>query len=261
MSRSFGNPRIDLDVVTSTNDVARAAVREGVAHGALFTARHQTRGRGRRAATWIDQPGESALMSFVVYPDFPIADAWVLSFAAALAASEALVGLGARAAIKWPNDILVLGGKAGGVLVEAVPAIAGRWAAIIGIGINVGQRSFVQAEAYPIPPTSLRIALGERAPDTEQLIRIVAECLARRLAECDRPDRREKLLASWRAMLQTGAMQAGICAATGRRVVGILRDVRLSDGFAMLEEENGTFTIARPVETYSAPVGAEANQV
>src|SRR5579863_941638 len=114
----LGNPRFEIDTVTSTNDFAKEGIAKGVREGALYSAKHQTKGRGRRGASWSDAPGESALMSFVLYPSFPLEEAWALSFAAALAASEAIRSFGVKASIKWPNDIVLDSRKLAGVLVE-----------------------------------------------------------------------------------------------------------------------------------------------
>jgi BirA family biotin operon repressor/biotin-[acetyl-CoA-carboxylase] ligase len=104
--------------VTSTQDVARA-----LAIGSMVVADHQTAGRGRLDRRWESPPGTALLVSFVLAPN-PL-----LSLAAGVAAAEACGG-GVR--LKWPNDLLLGGGKVGGVLVEATPAKA-----ICGIGINL----------------------------------------------------------------------------------------------------------------------------
>jgi BirA family transcriptional regulator, biotin operon repressor / biotin---[acetyl-CoA-carboxylase] ligase len=104
--------------VTSTQDIAR-----DLAIGSIVVADHQTAGRGRLDHRWEAPPGTALLVSFVLQPN-PL-----LSLAAGVAAAEAC-SHGVR--LKWPNDLLLNGGKVGGVLVEATPAKA-----ICGIGINL----------------------------------------------------------------------------------------------------------------------------
>ena len=121
----FGQPRRHVAECDSTNDLARAWATDAAdpaPHGALVTADFQTRGRGRRGRQWDAAPGESALMSFVLRPHIPLADAWHLGFLAALATSDALRAMGLHAQIKWPNDVLLQGAKVAGVLVETVLA-------------------------------------------------------------------------------------------------------------------------------------------
>ena len=104
--------------VTSTQDVARA-----LPIGSIVVADHQTAGRGRLDRRWESPAGSALLVSFVLSPN-PI-----LSLAAGVAAAEACGG-GVR--LKWPNDLLLGGGKVGGVLVEATATRA-----VCGIGINL----------------------------------------------------------------------------------------------------------------------------
>jgi BirA family transcriptional regulator, biotin operon repressor / biotin---[acetyl-CoA-carboxylase] ligase len=104
--------------VTSTQDIAR-----DLDIGSIVVADHQTAGRGRLDHLWEAPPGTALLVSFVLQPN-PL-----LSLAAGVAAAEAC-GQGVR--LKWPNDLLLKGGKVGGVLVEATPTKA-----ICGIGINL----------------------------------------------------------------------------------------------------------------------------
>ena len=96
------------------------------AHGALALAEHQTEGRGRLGRVWTD----SALMfSVALYPPQPVARWPELTLVAAHAVADAI---GERATIKHPNDVLVDGRKAAGILAEAGERV------VLGIGINVG---------------------------------------------------------------------------------------------------------------------------
>ncbi|HEX9475119.1 MAG TPA: biotin--[acetyl-CoA-carboxylase] ligase [Candidatus Dormibacteraeota bacterium] len=115
----MSEPRmLRLESVTSTQDVAR-----DLPIGSVVVTDHQTAGRGRLSHRWEAPPGTALLVSFVLPPN-PL-----LSLAAGVAAAEAC---GERVRLKWPNDLLLGGGKVGGILVEASPAKA-----ICGIGINL----------------------------------------------------------------------------------------------------------------------------
>ena len=107
-----------FESVTSTQDVARE-----LPIGSVVVADHQTAGRGRFDRRWDAPPGTALLVSFVLKPN-P-----VLSLAAGVAAAEAS---GVEVRLKWPNDLLLDGGKLGGILVEARADKA-----ICGIGINL----------------------------------------------------------------------------------------------------------------------------
>ena len=98
----------------------------GAGHGAVALAEHQTEGRGRLGRAWSD----SALMfSVALYPPHPVALWPELTLVAARSVADAI---GAGATIKHPNDVLVGGRKAAGILAEAGERV------VIGIGINVG---------------------------------------------------------------------------------------------------------------------------
>ena len=109
------------------------------AHGAVAVAERQTEGRGRLGRTWTD----SALMfSIALYPPLPVARWPELTLVAARAVTDAI---GPRATIKDPNDVLVDGRKAAGILAEASDRV------VLGIGINVGSTAwpgagFVEAD-------------------------------------------------------------------------------------------------------------------
>ncbi len=95
------------------------------AHGAVALAERQTEGRGRLGRTWTD----SALMfSVALYPPGLVARWPELTLVAARAVAEAI---GNGATIKHPNDVLVNGRKAAGILAEASERV------VLGIGINV----------------------------------------------------------------------------------------------------------------------------
>jgi len=138
----FGYPNRWLAETASTNDVARAWALSGAPDGAVVTARHQTRGRGRRERTWDSPAGTGLYLSVILRPDWPAVEAPKLAILAGMAAFTALQRSGIpNLKVKWPNDILASGRKICGVLVE--PRIgAGRIEfAVLGMGINVMQQS------------------------------------------------------------------------------------------------------------------------
>jgi BirA family biotin operon repressor/biotin-[acetyl-CoA-carboxylase] ligase len=99
-------------------------------HGAVALAERQTEGRGRLGRSWAD----SALMlSVALYPPQPVARWPELTLVAANAVAGAI---GDGASIKHPNDVLVGGRKAAGILAEASTRV------VLGIGVNVGGTSW-----------------------------------------------------------------------------------------------------------------------
>jgi BirA family biotin operon repressor/biotin-[acetyl-CoA-carboxylase] ligase len=104
----------------------------------IAVTNNQTAGRGRHGKTWQSPAGSglclSAAYTFTDRPD----DLSALTLALGLGAIDALEELGARdVKLKWPNDLVALDGKLGGILTEVQPKSPGAVSVVAGIGINV----------------------------------------------------------------------------------------------------------------------------
>ncbi|MEO8925271.1 MAG: biotin--[acetyl-CoA-carboxylase] ligase [Caldimonas sp.] len=118
----------------------------------LLVAERQTAGRGRRGRNWQATPGASLTFS-LAWP-LRAADLSGLSLAIGCAIAEALDPAQAthrRVAIKWPNDLWLVGSsgegsKLGGILIETAPIDGGRLA-VIGVGINVLEQRVAEASS------------------------------------------------------------------------------------------------------------------
>ena len=134
--RAIALPGVEVRVVercSSTNDVLLA---EAPAQRVLLATEEQSAGRGRRGRRWHSAPGAGATFSFATMVAKPLRELPGLALVAGVAAVRALRALGVpRAALKWPNDLVVEDAKLGGILVETRAARAGSLA-VIGIGIN-----------------------------------------------------------------------------------------------------------------------------
>ena len=167
MSR-LGRPRLHLRSVGSTNARARELAQAGAPHGTAVTADEQTAGRGRQGRGWATPPGSALAVSLVIRDPDPL-----LSLRAGLAVADLA---GARALVKWPNDVLVDGRKVAGVLVEG--HLQEGWA-VLGIGVNA-------ALDPAVLPDEVRERAGTLGLDPSQLPRALGDLLAaleRRLAE------------------------------------------------------------------------------
>lgn len=148
---------------------------------AWIMARAQTAGRGRRGRAWQMPPGNFAATLLMRPPGDP-ARAALLSFVAALALFDALTlvcGPAARLAIKWPNDVLLNGGKVAGILLESTGSAGGIEALAVGIGVNLAaapDAALLEPEA--VPPVSV---LGEtgHAVSPDEFLDLLAPSFAR----------------------------------------------------------------------------------
>lgn len=125
-------------------------------------AREQTAARGRRGRPWAMPPGNFA-GTLVMKPQEPPAVLALRSFVAALALYDALGEAGGwqGLALKWPNDVLLHGGKVAGILLEGAGQ-GGRTAYLaIGIGVNlVAAPAPAEVEPRAVPPVSLKGETG-----------------------------------------------------------------------------------------------------
>lgn len=157
-----GVARHVLDRVDSTNAEAfRLASR--IAGPAWIMARVQEAGRGRRGRAWTDPPGNFAA-TLLIRPEGSAADVARLSFVAALAVHDALrhlCGPQLNVALKWPNDVLLNGGKLSGILLESLGTGQGVQALAIGIGVNlIAAPDLADLEGRAIRPVSLKGETG-----------------------------------------------------------------------------------------------------
>jgi BirA family biotin operon repressor/biotin-[acetyl-CoA-carboxylase] ligase len=122
----------------STNADLAAALRsrDGWAEGQWLVARRQTAGRGRQGREWFDGAGNfmgSTVVALGEHGPPPASLSFVAALAVRDAAGAALGDTGALG-LKWPNDVLVDGGKLSGILLEMVGGHI-----VAGIGVNIAR--------------------------------------------------------------------------------------------------------------------------
>lgn len=166
-----GYDRIILDTVDSTN--AEAARRAPyLDRPTWIMARRQTKGHGRRGAPW-EMPEGNFAATLVMRPGGPPAWAALRSFLAAnaLYATLDMYAETAQIALKWPNDVLLNGGKVAGILLESTGS--GKtvdWLAI-GIGVNLFARP--KSDVSPTFPPIALADVGETV-DPETFLTVLA---------------------------------------------------------------------------------------
>lgn len=135
-------------------------------------ADYQTAGRGCGTNTWESERGKNLLFSMLIRPeDIPVGRQFHISMAVSLAVCEALGRHIGDLSIKWPNDIYWRNGKIGGILIEHTLLGQRIRESIIGIGLNVNQRTF-HSDA-PNPVSMWQIC--EHETDREQLLRDILQ--------------------------------------------------------------------------------------
>jgi BirA family biotin operon repressor/biotin-[acetyl-CoA-carboxylase] ligase len=146
------------DEVSSTQDLARARLDS---LPVVVTARRQSEGRGRIGAVWETAPRALAVSVAFRIPDD---DQRPFSSMAGVAAARAIAGL----TLKWPNDLIMGGGKAGGILVERASGVV-----MAGMGVNLW---------WPDPPDGVS-ALRDSDPGEDAHSQIAGIWAAELLAQ------------------------------------------------------------------------------
>jgi len=174
-SRS-GPPVVIFDEIDSTNAEARRRAEAGEEGPVWFVGLRQTAGRGRRGRAW--ETGQGNLAATLLFrTDKAPAEAAQISFVAALAVADLLdlYVSETKVALKWPNDPLIGGLKASGILVESGSSpLGGLWIAV-GIGVNL-VRGPVESER---PATSVAAHSAGPAPTPHLALDALAEAFAR----------------------------------------------------------------------------------
>jgi BirA family transcriptional regulator, biotin operon repressor / biotin---[acetyl-CoA-carboxylase] ligase len=142
---------------------------------AVLTAEHQTAARGRLDRAWEAPARSSVLVSLVLRPvnadgrPLPTQTYSWLSLLAAVALRDALdETAGIPAELKWPNDVLVRGGKIAGILAQLGPLGDGSVPPVIlGTGLNVT----LTEDELPVPTATSVQLQGAGTVDRTALLK------------------------------------------------------------------------------------------
>jgi len=183
--------------IGSTNDRAAELAAQGAPQGTLVVADEQTAGRGRAGRRWITPPGSALAFSLVLRPQASGPSAiGPLNALGALAVVDALAEVGVSAQVKWPNDVVLGGRKACGVLVEASWLDGSLQAVVLGIGLNVATASVPPLPALDYPATCVQAALKANVDRVDLLLGLLA-AIAAWLPRLKSPE----LVDAWQARL------------------------------------------------------------
>jgi BirA family transcriptional regulator, biotin operon repressor / biotin---[acetyl-CoA-carboxylase] ligase len=242
-----------VTVVPSTGSTNADLLAAGGPEGQVLVAEEQTVGRGRMGRSWVSQPGAALTFSVLLRPDSvpPERRGWLTLLAGVAVAQSVRAVSDVPATLKWPNDVLINGGKLAGILAEQ----AADGAVVIGMGINVA----TTADALPAGPGGLRgtsiaieadRAVGETVSRQRLLAEILRELERHYVAFRDNPDPEATgLLGEYRTL----------CVTLGRQVRAELPGGRVLTGEATGVDAAGRLLITPPGA--AAPVSVSAGDV
>ncbi|EJZ23245.1 biotin--[acetyl-CoA-carboxylase] ligase [Rhizobium sp. Pop5] len=212
-----------LSETSSTNSECLARARAGDSGNLWVTAERQTGGRGRRGRLWVSEPG-NLYASLLLIDPAPMERLGSLPLAVAVAVHQAISRVlppGAEPLeVKWPNDILIGRKKTCGILVEGEGMPDGRYALIVGIGVNVS----VMPDNPLYPATCLRQQGGTASP--EELFAHLFAAMADVLDIWDQGRGVSEITARWRA----------IACGIGEKITVNLPDRSISGQFAGIDD-------------------------
>jgi len=165
-----------LRTIGSTNDYALRLAADGAPHGTLVVAEEQTKGRGRLQREWVSYPCLGIYLSILLRNPLPLRVAPQSSYVGSLALVKALrEEFGIAASIKWPNDVLINGRKAAGILTEIQSDQELSRFSVMGIGINVNHSKEEIRGPFRYPATSIAIELGYTVKRQRVLLQFLSQ--------------------------------------------------------------------------------------
>ena len=228
-----------FDSIGSTNDEALVWATDNAPDLSIVIADEQTQGRGRLNRKWFT-PRDSALaFSLILRPSAPTHLSRTVGLAA-LSIAESCLKLSLAPQIKWPNDILLNGKKAAGILIETVWSGDKVDSAIVGMGINVLSVSVPPQEFLQFPATSLEDILGKETPTREEFLFNLLSAFIywrERLGA-------DELINAWEEILAFRGEQVQIHAGNENPITGKLLGLE-SDGSLRLSDVNDKSIIIR----------------
>jgi BirA family biotin operon repressor/biotin-[acetyl-CoA-carboxylase] ligase len=167
-------PILAFDEIDSTNAEARRRAEVGETGPLWITAARQSAGRGRRGRNWSTETGNLAA-TLLETTDLPPVEAAQISFIAALAVCDLArrYVAASRVSLKWPNDLMIDGKKAAGILVESGQRPDERLWLAVGIGVNL-----VHSPELPDRPTISFAGAGAAAPTPRDALDQLAQAFA-----------------------------------------------------------------------------------
>ena len=165
-----------FEQTTSTNDVVDKLARDGVKEGVVVFAESQTKGRGRLGRVWMSPTRQGLWFSVLLRPNLSPQEATQLTVISATALRRAFKTVaGLAAEIKWPNDLLLRGKKAAGILTEMSAELDRVRHVILGIGVDVNQDAAEFGPELRKTATSLKIESGAEISRAELAVEILRE--------------------------------------------------------------------------------------
>ena len=231
-TRFVGQRTLYFPSLATTMDLARQEALKGALEGTVVIADEQTAARGRLQRVWLTPQGNIALSVVLCPHKEHLHKLIMVSSLAVSRCIETVTGL--RPDIKWPNDVLIKGKKAGGILIESDVRLDRVNYAIIGIGINVNLNVANFPEIHATA-TSLSHELGREVSRLNLVRQLLKEIESHYLASSSG----DSVYEQWQQRLVTLSKKVRATSVTGVTVIEGIAESVDRDGSLWLRLEDG----------------------
>lgn len=142
----------------STNQTLWQLLEQGATFPTVVIAGQQTAGRGQWGRQWQSQAG-GLYLSLAIAPNLPASNSAQLTLSSAWGIATALRAYDIPVFLKWPNDLLLLGRKLGGILTETRVHQGQITKAVVGVGVN-------SSNTVPEPGINLQTFFAQQSSST-----------------------------------------------------------------------------------------------
>ena len=225
---------IHIPETDSTNNyLSKLSDKETVPEFTVVQSDFQTAGKGQRGNSWETEKGKNLLFSVILYPTFLEArQQFILSQLVSLSIKEELDQWTEDISIKWPNDIYWKDKKICGILIENDLTGTHIARSILGIGININQKTFISDAPNPI---SLKQITGQEY-DTASILKAVMQRIKSYYSLLKQGDITPIIQRYQNALFRKNGIHS-YCDAEGEfkaEIIGVE-----PDGHFLLQDENG----------------------
>ena len=144
---------LHFDEIDSTNNYLKNSYKL-LSNFTFVSTDYQSAGKGRKDRIWFSNPGENLMFSLLIKDENLLKKFSSLSIISAAIVAEQIKSLGIEdVSIKWPNDVFIKDKKVCGILLEGQILEY----LVIGVGLNVNQKSFPNGLRKPATSLSLEL--------------------------------------------------------------------------------------------------------
>jgi len=227
----IGRNFIYSDEISSTNSELISHRKKYINSGTVLLAEHQLEGKGRKDREWISAKDMNLTFSILLVDvTAPANQINIINLAASLAVAASIENLyQLHTELKWPNDVLINRRKVAGILLETSVQGVKIERLVIGVGINVNQKSF--PGKYNFPPTSIKLETGNEIERESLLAEVLNNFEELLQSAISNP---QNILNDWKAK----------CNMIGDRIKIIEKDKTIAGIFDDIDE-NGFLILSR----------------